>query len=886
MKLFDSLIFRLWIPLFGFLVILIVVMGIYFPSRQAAMLTVHQEDQLQALANTMALGVEISLNADNYDGLSKTLAFIADREHLAFAAIYIEEEGDSLQLLASYPPELDAELLNIPANNSLHKSQQFVGDRVQGRVVVALTDTAISGQISALNAPVYVVLGIIVLLTTALFYSNTRRIARPLNQTALIAEQLRAQNYHVTIEEKNGPREIKTLLHTLRLLRDELLLQSKANVALNKNMEDTIVSRTLELREALTNLEYSEKLLKNVIDSALDAVVTADSKAVVIEWNNSAETIFGFTRAEALGKKLTDLIIPDFHVAAHNRGMEGYQQSGHGPILNRQIQIQARRKDNQIIDIELYITPIELGNETIFSSFMRDITARLATERELEQQRVLTKSVLDAIPINISLKDRQLRYVFMNAFLQNWLGLASPQWLNKTDHELHGENSATHMNAQDSEVWNNGPMPLQEEEYPINGETHHVLSGKSILQTGAEGHAIDYLLSFSFDITHQKQVEHMLKTALTAKDEFLSTMSHEIRTPLHSIIVTSEMLSERSSTAEEARLLHTLKFSSKHLLGLINDILDFSKINSGKLELHYEEVPIANFLQNLFEQFTINANSKVSFHSHFLVNQLSIVRVDELRLAQIITNLVSNAFKFTEEGDVRFDAESIESNESMRLTVAISDTGSGIKTENLDRINEAFTQENTSISRKYGGTGLGLSIVNSLLKAMNSSLKIESTHGQGSKFHFVLELPIVNKDIYSEMADALPSATLQMQMNLLYVEDLLPNQIVMRAMVERWGVEITIASSATEALKLTKQHLYDLVLMDIQMPEIDGTQALTLLRNQNDCNVNTPVVAFTANAEVNDIENYKKMGFEDVLTKPITPDKMKVFIAKYSKTKP
>jgi PAS domain S-box-containing protein len=883
MKMLDSLLFRLWVPLFGFLLILGVVMGVYFPEKQEHILAKHQEDQLQALANTMALGVEISLNSDNFEGLSRTLDFIAEREHLAFAAIYIDE-ADSTMLLASFPPQLSEEQITEATSNAYIKTKNFDSTTMNGHVVVAFSESAIAHEINSLNSPIYLILIVITLLTTALFYSNTRQIAKPLKQTALIADELRAQNYAVAISASKGPHEIKTLLHTLILLRDELMVQSNANEALNRDMEMTIVSRTTELQQALSSLETSETILKSVINSALDAVVTASSMAIVLEWNHQAEVIFGYTRSEAIGKKLSDLIIPDFHVSAHEKGMENYMHTGHGPVLNKQIQIQARRKDNEIIDIELYITPIQIGSETIFSSFMRDITERLATERELEQQRVLTKSVLDAIPINISLKDRQLRYVFMNAFLQNRLGFAPTQWLNKTDYELHGENFAPHMISQDAEVWNNGPMPLQEEAYPINGETHHVLSGKSLLQTGAEGHAIDYLLSFSFDITHQKQVEHMLKTALTAKDEFISTMSHEIRTPLHSIIVTSEMLSERSSTDEEARLLHTLKFSSKHLLGLINDILDFSKINSGKLELHYEEVPIANFLQGLYEQFTINANSKVSYHSHFLVNQRTVVRVDELRLAQIITNLVANAFKFTAEGGVRFDAEGIESNDSMRLTVAISDTGNGIKAENLDRINEAFTQENTSISRKYGGTGLGLSIVNSLLKAMNSSLKIESTYGHGSKFYFVLELPIVKKAIYGQLADALPSTTLQMHLNLLYVEDLLPNQIVMRAMVERWGVEITIASSAAEALMLTKQHLYDLILMDIQMPEIDGTQALTLLRNQNDCNVNTPVVAFTANAEVNDIENYKKLGFKDVLTKPITPDKMKLFIAQYSKT--
>jgi PAS domain S-box-containing protein len=881
MKMLDSLLFRLWVPLFGFLLILGVVMGVYFPEKQEHILAKHQEDQLQALANTMALGVEISLNSDNFEGLSRTLDFIAEREHLAFAAIYIDE-ADSTMLLASFPPQLSEEQITEATSNAYIKTKNFDSTTMNGHVVVAFSESAIAQEISSLNSPIYLILIVITMLTTALFYSNTRQIAKPLKQTALIADELRAQNYAVAISASKGPREIKTLLHTLILLRDELMVQSNANEALNRDMEMTIVSRTTELQQALSSLETSETILKSVINSALDAVVTASSKAIVLEWNHQAEVIFGYTRTEAIGKKLSDLIIPDFHVSAHEKGMENYMHTGHGPVLNKQIQIQARRKDNEIIDIELYITPIKIGSETIFSSFMRDITARLSIERELERQRVLTKSILDAIPINISLKDRQMRYVFMNAFLEERLGIQPTMWLNRTDHEIHGANISEHMIAQDYEVWTKGPMALQEEEYPINGETHHVLSGKSILQTGEHGHSIDYLLSFSFDITHQKQVEFMLKKALTAKDEFLSTMSHEIRTPLHSIIVTGEMLSERTSNPDDFQMLQTLKFSSKHLLGLINDILDFSKINSGKLELHFEKVELLRCLQGIYNQFSTHPHPNISYEKHFLIDPHIQVEIDELRLTQIITNLLSNAFKFTEKGSVRLDAEAITVNNQIRLTIAVSDTGIGIKEENLERINEAFTQENTSITRKYGGTGLGLSIVNSLLNTMNSELKISSRVAFGSKFYFTLDLQQATAANTTNQAPPAFDEIDFSKIQLLYVEDLLPNQIVMRAMVERWGVNIQIASSAKDALTLSSTKKYNLILMDIQMPEIDGTQALALLREQNDLNVNTPVVAFTANAEVNEIEHYKRLGFADVLTKPITPAKLQLFIAKFS----
>lgn len=881
---FNTLSARIWLPLFGFLFTMILVMGVYFPERQKQILSAHQDDQFQALANTMALGIEISLNQDNYEGLAKTMNFIENRQDIAYAAVLvIDEHGDS-HVLASYPSELTESQIKLDQESSSIKSQHFQSKHIQGEVLIAVKKSEVLRGISEINNPVYVLLLAVMGLTTVLYFSNSKKISRPIREITAIAQELRKKNYSVSFSTTRVPREIKELKGTLRQLRDELVTRERENDKLNRTMEQTIEKRTEELQKALSDLEFSEAIVKNVIDSALDAVVTANERSEVIEWNKKAEEVFGYTYEEAIGKTLSELIIPEQHAEAHHKGMDRYMKHGIGPVLNKQIQISARKKNGEIIDIELFITPIHLEDTTLFSSFMRDITDRLASEKRLEHQRKMTEAILDAIPINISLKNRENRYIFINSFLQNRLGLNDSDWLGKTDREIHGEHYSEAMHVQDQSIWEKGPMDLREEMYVVNDQQHHILSGKIILEADEMKTIPDYLLSFSFDITHQKEVELKLKNALAAKDEFLSTMSHEIRTPLHSIIATSELLNQTGLSEKEGRMLRNLNFSSKHLLGLINDILDFSKINSGKLELHYETANFAQLMQDIYQQFDTSSSPSLNYLAAFDLNKDLMVEVDVLRFSQIITNLLSNAFRFTDSGEVNLRAShSAIENGLVHVTISVEDTGIGIHPDNLKRISQAFVQENASISRKYGGTGLGLSIVNSLLKAMKSELFIDSKINEGSTFSFQLCLAAEQKVEAPKVpvvADLVPES---FQLHLLYVEDLLPNQIVMEAMLEQIGVSHVIASSAMEALETTDKEAFDLILMDIQMPEIDGTQALQLLRARQNMNASTPVVAFTANAETTEIQNYLSLGFSAVLTKPITPQKLRSFLQPFSK---
>ena len=377
-----------------------------------------------------------------------------------------------------------------------------------------------------------------------------------------------------------------------------------------------------------------------------------------------------------------------------------------------------------------------------------------------------------------------------------------------------------------------------------------------------------------------------LEEAMRAKDEFLSTMSHEIRTPLHSLIAIGDMLRRDEDHGNRQELLQSLSTSSKQLLALINDILDFSKISAGKLDLHVEPVPLKEFFDELAAPFEVAASAEVEFVKSWpdQLKQL-VVDVDTMRLSQILHNLLSNAFKFTEKGEVilgvRCKQLDKEGQPFVGLEVQVVDTGVGIAEDSVQGILQAFTQENSSISRKFGGTGLGLSIVNRLLHLMGSELEVQSTLGQGSMFGFYLELPLSEAlETQAEMSlEDTPSDLSGLR--LLYVEDMEPNRFVMKAMVRPWAIDLTMADSGQQALQLIEDQEYDLVLMDIQMPEMDGVETLRQIRQLRGAEWTTPVVAFTAHAQDRDVKHYKSQGFADVLTKPAGPETLRAFLHQY-----
>jgi signal transduction histidine kinase/CheY-like chemotaxis protein len=397
------------------------------------------------------------------------------------------------------------------------------------------------------------------------------------------------------------------------------------------------------------------------------------------------------------------------------------------------------------------------------------------------------------------------------------------------------------------------------------------------------------------NISERKKVEEDLLTAkekaeeaTLAKSQFLSMMSHEIRTPMNAIIGITNIMLDEKPREDQLESLKLLKFSGENLLTIINDILDFSKIESGKIELENISFNIKELFRHHINLLETRAHDKgIEILLDIDENIPELLKGDPVRIGQIINNLVSNAIKFTEKGYVKISisfAGKTNDNKS-ELLISIKDTGIGIPEEKLESVFESFTQASSDTTRKFGGTGLGLSITKKLLHLMASEIKVESKYGQGSTFSFELALE-TSTDIPDEKEKSFSTPSHFSLAKILLVEDNRVNQIVASNFLKKWGIELTIANNGREAVNLIVTKEFDLVLMDLQMPEMDGYEATRTIRQMNDDYFeNIPIIALTASAMMEIKEKTAQVGMTDYVSKPFQPEELQNKIGKYLQKK-
>jgi signal transduction histidine kinase/CheY-like chemotaxis protein len=388
----------------------------------------------------------------------------------------------------------------------------------------------------------------------------------------------------------------------------------------------------------------------------------------------------------------------------------------------------------------------------------------------------------------------------------------------------------------------------------------------------------------------QRRLNNVLEAAIDkaekssqAKSEFLSTMSHEIRTPLNAVIGMSNLLMMSNPRADQKENLEILKFSAGNLLAIVNDVLDFNKIESGKIVFENIRFSLVELMNNICGGQIIKANEKGLDFVLDIDSKLKdkVIIGDPTRLTQIIFNLVSNAIKFTHEGQIQVFVEQVEDrHDRATINFTVKDTGIGIEKENLDAIFEPFTQESITTTRQYGGTGLGLAIVKRLLELKGVQMQVMSKPGEGSSFSFNIEFPVSTEKVVEKSA-ATPQEAANDQdslsrLNILVAEDNTVNTMLMKKLFSKWHLKSSFAENGERAIDQVQYGNFDIILMDLQMPVMNGFDAAMEIRKlQDPKKAATPIIALTASALIDIREKVFSSGMNDYVSKPFKPDELK-----------
>ncbi|NMH60018.1 ATP-binding protein [Alteromonas ponticola] len=650
----------------------------------------------------------------------------------------------------------------------------------------------------------------------------------------------------------------------------------------------TLEEENKQLKRELQNTQQERDRYKKLFDISADPLSILDaSTGKFIECNHAATTMHGVeSKAAFLSLSPAD-ISPEIQPCGQFSNDLALEHIGKTINQGPQIfQWEHSRLDGTTFPCLVSLTAIPVDDNFHVLATWRDISTLIHTQNQLE------KALSDAKNFEIAYQNEKEKFEqFVNlapvGIAINDLQTGAFTYVNKEFGRFTGYN-IDELNRMD--YWQLTPDKYKEQEYqqlalmkeegrygPYQKEYIHrdghiypvLLSGVRIKATDGK----DCIWSVVQDISEQQNVEKALKdakeqaeSANKAKSLFLSNMSHEIRTPMNSILGTLQLLKRDTTETKHDRLITNALYSANALLKIINDILDYSKIESNQLDLENVDFSLEAVAESIMSDMLPIASSKgISLRVNFKNADSKLWKGDPVRIRQVIMNLVSNAVKFTESGGVK-----IQFNEKRRenvegLLIKVSDTGIGMSKEAVGTLFERFTQADASVTRKFGGTGLGMSITNNLVSLMNGDIRVASTEGIGTTFTVFIPLQSATQDptlANSKQTMGPPNLAGKV---IVIAEDNEINRELVKSMLEPTGAQLYFAENGKVAVDLVEEVKPDIVLMDIQMPVMDGKDAFRLIRQQD---LNIPVLALTANVMSQDIEEYKALGFTGHLGKP------------------
>ncbi len=544
--------------------------------------------------------------------------------------------------------------------------------------------------------------------------------------------------------------------------------------------------------------------------------------------------------------------------------------------------------------IERFWSPSEIRILKMSATLLGNHFARLEAEKAVRESEARLDMAIQAGTLGLWDWDIHTDEVFTNDIWQTMLGYDPGENLGRCFDKFLGLVHPDDLDDLRFAIYEHfsGVRELYRAEFRMccsDGLYKWILASGRVIERDSNGDPLR-MIGLHFDINEVRRLQHDLLSAKDAaeaanrsKSEFLANMSHEIRTPLNAVMGMVNLIADMDLTEKQNDYLATIDSSAKSLLNILNDVLDLSKIEAGKLTMERIDFSLAGLVKNLTNMFQHVAEEKrIKFDVSIDETVPTALIGDPLRLKQVLINLVNNAMKFTDEGSVEvFVSLKSLKGSKVALKFDIIDTGIGIDKGQCDTLFESFTQADSSTTRRYGGTGLGLSISKRLVEMMNGSIYVESKLGEGSTFSFSSEFLLGGTvDMQTNDKNCVNSFDLS-STKILLVEDSEINQLIMRELLEARGVTVSCALNGQEAVDLMLTDDFDLILMDIHMPVLDGYEATTEIRRLRGNRI--PIIALTANAMVDDIEKCRNVGMNDHISKPVDVSVLLSTICKWLK---
>jgi PAS domain S-box-containing protein len=506
-----------------------------------------------------------------------------------------------------------------------------------------------------------------------------------------------------------------------------------------------------------------------------------------------------------------------------------------------------------------------------------NITERKRIEDELKKSEELYRLIIEATNDGIWDWDIKSDHVFFNKRLIQMFGYEEHEFeshVSMWGKIMHQEDFQVAQEILKSHFENDTPFLYKLRFFHKEGYIKWIMCRGFALRD--ENGKPYRMLGSYIDVTDAKITEETLMKAKEAAEEagrsketFLANMSHEIRTPLNGIIGMANLLNKTELTGSQSEYLHAIKYSADNLLVIINDVLDLAKIEAGKLTLESIDFDLTEIAQNALKSLTYKAEDKgIQLIGNF-PEDCFLVKGDPYRLTQILTNLLNNAIKFTTNGKVELSVNAKKMQDKIEVLIWVKDTGIGIHRYKIDSIFDSFTQAQSDTTRKFGGTGLGLAICKNLVEMQGGTIDVASEFGKGSVFTFNIAYKVGKLESKSKLPENKSVEFKKIKhVKILLAEDNEINQFLACELLKSWGMEVDTAKNGLEAIEKWAKNEYDLILMDIQMPELGGVEATIEIRNRQLSKSNVPIIALTANALKGQKERFMSFGMNDYLSKP------------------